>query len=86
MSDWHPLRANIRKQLAARYKLDLEKGLLTDAKIKQMILQLETALEKTKKNAKRVTVEGQEDLGTVGVIEIEDQISALQEASEQRHP
>ena len=70
---------NIRKQLAARYKHDLEKGLLTDAKIKQMILHLENALEKTKKNAKRVTVEGQEDLGTLGVMEIEDQISALRE-------
>ena len=41
-----------------------------------MILQLETALEKTKKNGKRLIVEGQEDLGTLGVMEIEDQISS----------
>jgi hypothetical protein len=83
MSDWQPVRANTRKQLAARYKHDLEKGLLTDAKIKQMVIQLETALEKTKKSAKRVIVEGQEYLGTLGIMEIEDQISALQEAAKQ---
>lgn len=68
-----------RKQLVDHYKHDLENGALTVDRIQQMAQQLETALRKAKKTKRRVIVEGQESLGSVGVAEIEDQIFALQE-------
>ena len=71
------LREKVRKQLADRYKRDLEKGSLTIADIQQMIHQLQKALEKAKKTNLRVLVKGQEHLGSLGIMEIEDQISAL---------
>jgi len=71
------LREKVRKQLADRYKRDLEKGSLTIADIQQMIHQLQTALKKAKKTNRRLLVEGQEHLGSLSTMEIEDQISAL---------
>jgi mRNA degradation ribonuclease J1/J2 len=71
------LREKVREQLADRYKRDLEKGSLTIADIQQMMHQLQTALEKAKKTNRRVLVEGQEHLGSLSTMEIEDQISAL---------
>jgi hypothetical protein len=47
--------------------------------VKQMISQLELALEKAKRTEKRIVVIGQENFGTLGVREIEDQLFALQE-------
>jgi hypothetical protein len=74
-----PFRVKFRKQLVDHYKHDLENGALTVDRIQQMAQQLETALRKAKKTKRRVIVEGQESLGSVGVAEIEDQIFALQE-------
>lgn len=68
-----------RKQLVDHYKHDLENGALTVDRIQQMAQQLEIALRKAKKTRRRVIVEGQESLGSMGVAEIEDQIFALQE-------
>jgi adenylosuccinate synthase len=70
-------RENFRKQLANQYKRDLENGSLTIADIQQIIDQLQTALEKAKKTNRRVLVEGQEHMGSLSAMEIEDQISAL---------
>ena len=77
MNGLESLRENFRKQLADQYKRDLENGSLTITGIQQMIDQLQTALEKAKKTSRRVLVEGQEQLGSLGAMEIEDQISAL---------
>ena len=71
------LREKIRRQLAARYKHDLEKGFLTVASIQEMIHQLQRALEKAKRTNRRALVEGHEQLGSLSEMEIEDQISAL---------
>lgn len=71
------LREKIRKQLANRYRQDLETGTLTINGAKQMIVHLQNALEKVKKTNRRIVVEGQEQLGSLSSIEIEDQISAL---------
>jgi hypothetical protein len=71
------LREKVRKQLADRYRQDLEKGTLTINDVKQMILQLQNALETVKKTHRRIVVEGQEQLGSSSSMEIEDQISAL---------
>jgi hypothetical protein len=71
------LRERIRKQLADRYTQDLETGTLTINGAKQMIVHLKNALEKVKKTHRRVVVEGQEQLGSLSSMEIEDQISAL---------
>lgn len=68
-----------RKQLIDHYKHDLENGTLTVDRIQQMAQQLEIALRKAEKTKRRVIVEGQESLGSMGVAEIEDQIFALQE-------
>ena len=77
MSEWNPLRENFRKQLVTRYKNDFRNGLLTLVMVKQMVSRLEVALERAKRTKKRVVVEGQEDFGTLGVMEIEDQLFAL---------
>lgn len=71
------LRENLRKQLADRYRRDLENRSLTIADIQQMINRLQTALEKAKKTNSRVLVEEQEHMGSLSAVEIEDQISAL---------
>jgi ribosomal protein L32E len=71
------LREKIRKRLANRYRQDLETGTLTINGAKQMIVHLQTDLEKVKKTNRRIVVEGQEQLGSLSSIEIEDQISAL---------
>lgn len=71
------LREKVREQLAARYKRDLENGSLTVADIQKMIQQLQAALEKVKKTNRRVLVKGQEHLGSLSMMEIKDQISAL---------
>jgi hypothetical protein len=70
-------RENVRRQLAACYKHDLEKGSLTVADVQEMLHQLLKALEKAKRTNRRVFVEGQEQLGSLSEMEIEDQISAL---------
>jgi pyruvate-formate lyase len=71
------LREKVRRQLADYYKSDLEKGDLTAAEIQKMIHDLQIALEKARKTDRRVLVEGQEQLGSLSAMEIEDQISAL---------
>jgi hypothetical protein len=79
VSEWDPLRENFRKQLVTRYKNDFRNGFLTLVMVKQMVSLLELALEKAKRTKQRVVVEGQEDFGTLGVKEIEDQLFALRE-------
>jgi hypothetical protein len=71
------LREKVRKQLAHRYRQDLEKGTLTINDAKQMIFHLQNALETAKKTNRRIVVKGQEQLGSLSSMEIEDQISAL---------
>jgi hypothetical protein len=79
LSESNPLRENFRKQLVTRYKTDFRNGLLTLVMVKQMVSRLELALEKAQRTKKRVVVEGQETFGTLGVMEIEDQLFALRE-------
>jgi hypothetical protein len=71
------LREKVRKQLADRYRQDLEKGILTINDAKQMILHLQNVLETVKKTDRRIVIEGQEQLGSLSSMEIEDRISAL---------
>lgn len=71
------LRERIRRQLAAKYRRDLREGHLTAAKARELLDRLQEALEKAKRTNRRVTIEGQEALGTLSEAEIEDQLSAL---------
>lgn len=71
------IRGKIRKQLAARYRQDLEKGIVTLEEIQELIEHLQSALEKARKTNRRVLVEGQEHMGNLSDAEIEDQMSAF---------
>lgn len=71
------LRERNRQQLADRYKSQLEKGTTTMAEIQELMRQLQSALEKARRTNRRVRIEGQEHMGTLSDLDIEDQISAL---------
>lgn len=83
MSERDSFRQGIRRQLTARYRQAARNGSLTPAMIRENISQLEAALAKARRTNGRVIVEGQEHLGTLSEVEIEDQLYAIKEAAKQ---